>query len=133
MALVDVEQFDHVAFTVSDLAKSRQWYEQVLGLERRYAEAWPDFPVVLCAGEACVALFPSSAERTPQPNSGLRHLAFRTSRAAFDLAREALAAREIAFHIEDHGICHSLYLADPDGYQVEVTTYEVGSVARPAS
>ena len=25
----------------------------------------------------------------------------------------------------DHGACHSVYFDDPDGHQIELTTYEV--------
>jgi catechol-2,3-dioxygenase len=35
-----------------------------------------------------------------------------------------LRARGIEFHEGDYGVAWSLYLPDPDGYQVEVTTYE---------
>lgn len=121
-----VHQFDHVALSVSDLDRSRRWYEEVLGLERRYEDAWPDFPVVLCAGEACLALFPGrDSEPEDHPLGGLRHVAFRTDHGNFEKARAEFERQDVDVHFEDHGICHSLYLRDPDGYQVEITTYEV--------
>jgi catechol 2,3-dioxygenase-like lactoylglutathione lyase family enzyme len=33
----------------------------------------------------------------------------------------------LAFHEGDYGVAWSLYLPDPDGYQVEITTYEPAS------
>jgi len=54
-----LQQIDHVALSVTDLEKSVAWYQDVLGLERRYREAWGNYPVMLCAGSTCVALFPS--------------------------------------------------------------------------
>ena len=53
-----LQQIDHVALTVTDLEKSIAWYQDVLGLERRYRETWGDCPAMLCAGSTCVALFP---------------------------------------------------------------------------
>jgi catechol 2,3-dioxygenase-like lactoylglutathione lyase family enzyme len=125
MSVAVVHQLDHVALAVMDLDRSRRWYEEVLGLERRYEDAWPDFPVMLCAGEACIALFPlGESDQTARPQTGFPHIAFRTDRAAFEAARRQFERRGWDSRFEDHGICHSLYLSDPDGYQIEVTTYE---------
>jgi len=35
-----------------------------------------------------------------------------------------LCAKGMEFHFEDHSISHSIYLRDPDGYEIELTTYE---------
>jgi catechol-2,3-dioxygenase len=40
-------------------------------------------------------------------------------------AQEELTKRGIAFHFQDHEISHSIYFDDPDGHQIEITTYEV--------
>lgn len=55
---MNLDQIDHVALTVSDPQKSLEWYRDVLGLERRYEDAWGDYPIVVCAGETGIALFP---------------------------------------------------------------------------
>ena len=54
-----------------------------------------------------------------------RHFAIRLDRANFDGVRAGLAERGIDAELWDHTICHSLYLRDPDGHQVELTTYDV--------
>jgi catechol 2,3-dioxygenase-like lactoylglutathione lyase family enzyme len=121
---------DHVALTVRDQTISLEWYQRVLGMERRYEEAnGADDPVFVCAGNACLALFPA---QTPDPLSvpgdtvmAMGHFAFRLDRANFERARVELAARQIPFRFEDHTMAHSLYLSDPDGYRVELTTYEL--------
>lgn len=122
---VHVEQLDHIAIAVADLERSREWYERVLGLKRRYEEAWTDFPIVLCAGEACIALFPRSPGAAT--GGGLRHIAFRTSAQRFREAKEGLEREGLQPEFQDHGISHSLYVSDPDGYQIEITTYELVS------
>ena len=37
----------------------------------------------------------------------------------------ALAAEGVEVQFSDHGISHSIYFDDPDGHQLELTTYEV--------
>jgi catechol 2,3-dioxygenase-like lactoylglutathione lyase family enzyme len=127
--MFSVAGLDHVALTVRDLNASVTWYREILGLERRYQEAWGDYPVLMCAGESGIALFQATEAGTHNAGaSGFRHVAFRVSRADFDEAQTDFRARGIPFVFEDHGISHSVYLDDPDGYVVELTTYEVASV-----
>src|SRR5262249_4700975 len=126
-----LQQIDHVALTVDDLAKSIAWYQQVLGLERRFQEVWGDRPAMLCAGSTCFALFrnrlPSdpSVARSARDLRPTEHVAFRTDRASFLAAQETLKQSGVAFEFQDHGIAHSIYFADPDGNRLEVTTYDL--------
>jgi catechol 2,3-dioxygenase len=127
--MLNVQQLDHLALTVADVGRSARWYAEVLGLERRHADVWGDVPTMMCAGSTCLALFPADVQ-TPHPpvgndTIGLRHVAFRVDRATFEAAKSDLEARGIGFSIEDHTISHSIYLHDPDGYRVELTTYEL--------
>jgi catechol-2,3-dioxygenase len=55
----------------------------------------------------------------------MRHLAFRVDRPNFLRAQAELRGRGISFTFEDHQIAHSIYLNDPDGYEIELTTYEL--------
>ena len=124
-----LQHIDHVAITVSDLGRSLAWYRDVLGLERRHEEEWGDVPTMMCAGETCVALFPSDG---PEPESvdvrstvSMRHVAFRVDCANFEAAQAVFRERGIEFESADHGIAQSVYIADPDGHRIEITTYEV--------
>ena len=54
-------------------------------------------------------------------------LGFRTSRRGLEAARAELDARGIGYHEGDYGVAWSVHLPDPDGYQVEITTYEPAS------
>jgi catechol 2,3-dioxygenase-like lactoylglutathione lyase family enzyme len=123
-----IEGFDHVAIAVRDLAASRQWYERVLGLERRFEDEWGDVPSVMCAGGSCVALFPVEGEgkAAPGPESlVMRHFAWRVDRKDFERAQEHFRELGIEFEEADHGIARSVYILDPDGHRIEITTYEV--------
>ncbi len=124
-----LEQIDHVALTVTNVERSIAWYQEVLGLERRYAAVWGNRPAALCAGETCIALF---AADTPDPKAQpdhntlvMRHVAFRVDRARFEEAQKELVARGVELEFEDHAISRSVYLYDPDGHRIEITTYEL--------
>ena len=119
---------DHVAIVVSDVERSRRFYEHVIGLERSHQE-W-DVPIVMAAEGSGIALFPKELHPSATPDDieppaiRILHIAFRLDRAGFESAREALAARDVDARFSDHGISHSLYLHDLDGHQIELTTYE---------
>lgn len=76
---------DHVALFVRDPLRSAAWYRDVLGLERRYEEAWGDYPVVMAAADGSgVALFPPRGGEVPIPEGAraprvFAHVAFRVS------------------------------------------------------
>lgn len=120
---------DHVAIGVRDLERSRLFYEDVLGLERTHEE-W-DVPVVMSASGTGIALFPKELHPSSTPDDAepqairVLHIAFRLDRDGFDDARGALARMGVAAHFSDHQISHSVYLQDPDGHQIELTTYDV--------
>jgi catechol 2,3-dioxygenase-like lactoylglutathione lyase family enzyme len=124
-----VECLDHVALRVTDLRRSAEWYARTLGLRRCHEGAW-EIPIMLCAGTTGVALFPAGDggawPSPPRPcEAGMSHFAFRVSRAVFGEARDEFRRRGVEFTFEDHEIAHSIYLRDPDGHSVELTTYEV--------
>jgi catechol 2,3-dioxygenase-like lactoylglutathione lyase family enzyme len=127
--LFSVEGIDHIALAVRDVERSVAWYREVLGLERRHEDVWGNCPAVVGAGTTSIALFPvDGAEPKPSPGSdvlAMRHLAFRTDRENFELARRDLSERGIPLHLEHHGISESIYFQDPDGHELEITTYQV--------
>src|SRR5690242_19804025 len=101
-----MQGLDHIAITVSDLERSVKWYQEVLGMERQYADVWGDVPAMMMVGGSGIALFRAKAA-APKPQPGddtlrMRHLAFRATRADFDKAQEALRQRGIDFEFSDH-------------------------------
>lgn len=125
-----LEGLDHVAITVRDPLTSMAWYEDVLGLERRFEEAWGDYPIVMLAGESGVAIFPASSSEPEtvadkRNTITMRHFAFRVDRENFGRARERMRWSGVEFTEDDHGVAHSIYIHDPDGHEIEITTYEV--------
>ena len=123
-----LQQLDHIAIAVADPQKSAAWYHEVLGLERRHQEVWGDHPIMMAAGDTMLALFPATtgaAVSPPQTGTGLRHFAFRAGWEYFNHAKTELARRGITFNEQDHQISRSIYFHDLDGFQIEITTYEL--------
>ena len=130
------QQIDHIALSVADLKKSVAWYQDVLGLERRYEEVWGECPAMLCAGSTCIALFAAKPDGpvsnvSAEAGASFRHLAFRATYADFLEAERALQQRGMQVEFQDHGIAHSIYFADPDGHRLEITTYDLPTEQKP--
>jgi len=122
---MDIEALDHVGLAVADIDRSVRWYQQVLGLQRAYKDAWGDYPAVLEKNGSGVALFPARGERIePATYKSLAHVGFRVSRRAYEEARTELTAAGIEFRESDHKVAWSIYLLDPDSHLIEITTYE---------
>ena len=136
---MELEGIDHVAVSVRDVERSAQWYIDVLGFERRHEGMWDGIPVFIGKGTTSLALFPvgsnetsirqgtDSPRRTSSGPADVRmlHLALRANRKNFLAAQEELRQRGIKFEFQDHEISHSIYFHDPDGHQLEITTYEL--------
>jgi catechol 2,3-dioxygenase-like lactoylglutathione lyase family enzyme len=126
---MELDGIDHVAMSVRDVEAAANWYIDVLGFERRYQEMWHGIPVFIGKGTTAIALFPVRSKESSPPSErrGVRmlHLAFRANRKGFLAAQEELKQRGIQFEFQDHEISHSIYFADPDGHQLEITTYDL--------
>ncbi len=121
MADFTTQGVDHVAISVSDLERSERFYGDLLGLERTY-EQWHEPKFMVSEGSG-LALFSQDSHGDEDPR--FLHVAFRVEREAFETARATLKRTGIEFRFSDHGVCHSIYFDDPDGHQIELTTYEV--------
>src|SRR5690348_3151536 len=80
-------------------------------------------PPVLCSGDACIALFPREIGEPTSPLHG--HIAFRLDRDNIDRARDHLRRHGVETEYVEYARCHSTYFFDPDGYQIELSTYDV--------
>ena len=127
--MFELEGLDHVALAVRDVERSANWYVEVLGFERRYQGMWNGVPVFVARGKTALALFPRGNNHTSPSQSreldGMLHFALRANRKNFVAAQRDLTSRGIAFHFQDHQISYSIYFRDPDGFEIEITTYEL--------
>ncbi|HEY5872631.1 MAG TPA: VOC family protein [Gaiellaceae bacterium] len=125
MTTFHLDRLDHVSLNVSDRPASIAWYRDVLGLEQRNEPRQDDWPVFMGEFGSCIALFQAavaSPERAKE-STGLRHVAFMVGRDDLERAQEQLVANGVELRAEDHGNALSVYLTDPDGNVVELTTY----------
>jgi catechol 2,3-dioxygenase-like lactoylglutathione lyase family enzyme len=126
---MQLEGIDHVAMGVRDIERSAKWYIDVLGFERLHEGAWGGVPTFIGKGKTGIALFTVNVDAKPAPSARreirMLHLAFRADRENFVAAQRELEKRGIKFEFQDHEISHSIYFRDPDGHQLEITTYEL--------
>ena len=125
---MELEGIDHVALSVCDVQQSAQWYIDVLGFEHRFPGMWDGVPAFVGKGTTALALFPAKSGAGADARadgSRFLHLAFRATRKAFHEAQEDLKQRGVAFDFQDHEISQSIYFRDPDGHELEITTYEL--------
>src|SRR4051812_45731989 len=98
---MNLQAIDHVAVSVRDVARSAEWYIDVLGFDRQHDDVWGGMPVFVGKNDAAVALFPlrTGKDSKADGRSGSRvlHFAFRTTRSEFLAAQEELRTREIGF------------------------------------
>jgi catechol 2,3-dioxygenase-like lactoylglutathione lyase family enzyme len=127
---MNLERIDHVGLNVRDLATSAAFYSKVFGfgIVHKWTTTW------MVGNETMrLGLFqrPSSSPVCNIDNTiAITHVAFRTDAAGLKAAQEQLVKLGIAFDPpEDTGIAYSVFILDPDGHQIEITTYDRGAVA----
>lgn len=123
-----LEFLDHVAITVADMDKSIDWYQRVLGLWPLKLRQWGDIPVFMVSGSFGVAIFPTKSHEQHSATSEhpkIDHFAFHVSKENFAKAKTHFASISQEFYEEDHFYFRSLYMNDPDGHKVELTTLSV--------
>ncbi|RTL61656.1 MAG: VOC family protein [Hyphomicrobiales bacterium] len=115
---------DHFAVNVRDLDASAKWYKEVLGFAELHR--WSNV-IMVGRGNIKVGLF-LQAKATPIADIdsmlSIIHVAILLDGDKFDGALAAVRAAGIAVDgPEDSGIAFSFFIYDPDGHQIEFTTY----------
>src|SRR5579864_5903488 len=118
-------EFDHATVYVRDLAKSVEFYEKVVGLERMADPFKDDKHAWLRAG-AHEQLHIVGGATEPAHHEIEVHMAFRV--ASLDEFRKKLDGMKVTYRdlngggkmsVRKDGV-HQIYFQDPDGYWIEV-------------
>ena len=125
-----VQGVDHIALTVSNTDASRDWYAAMFGLTRVLTD--DGAPTQYLVNENTkIALLPvqEGAKFVPPVSQGPRacHAAFGVSGDTYNEYKSHLNEQGIGFEELFHADCRSIYFSDPDGYVLEVTTYDFDS------
>jgi catechol 2,3-dioxygenase-like lactoylglutathione lyase family enzyme len=124
--MMHLEQIDHVALRCASPEVTKAWYVNTLGFEHVFPGQWSGVPIVLRLGSTSIALFPEKGNEKASTDGRAWHLAVRAATYAdFRSAQTELQARGVSIQIRDHEIAHSIYFSDPDGFLLEITTYDV--------
>jgi glyoxylase I family protein len=134
---INISGYSHVRLTVSDLERSRAFYDEVLGLPVAY-ELPPDADaetreklwflfggVIYRCGPGLFGLRPVApvSDRFDEDRVGLDHVSFAVpDRSSLEEAVVALEARGVAHAgIKDIGAGYILEFRDPDGVALELS------------
>jgi catechol 2,3-dioxygenase-like lactoylglutathione lyase family enzyme len=133
---VKVTALDHLVINVSDVARSAQWYRDILGMEIRVFDPGHGKPprTALMFGKQKINLRPLDADKVEwftadHEAAGSDDLCFLT----------ASAPEQVVAHLKAHGVAieegpvakqgaqgvlRSVYCRDPDGSLIEISSYE---------
>ncbi|MDT8914941.1 VOC family protein [Amycolatopsis sp. PS_44_ISF1] len=131
---IPTKAFAHVRLTVTDIGRSRAFYEEVFGLpvafelpenadEETKKQLWFLFGgVIYQLGDSLLGLRPVSDDTFTEDRTGLDHVSFAVeSRAELDLAVSLLDARGIENGgVKDIGVGYIVEFRDPDNIALEV-------------
>lgn len=121
-----LEQIDHIALRCASPEATKEWYVKTLGFEHVFRGQGGGVPIVLRLGSTYLTLFPKKGNQQALADDRAWHLALRAATYSdFQTAQAELKSRGVSFQFQDHEISHSIYFFDPDGFLLEITTYDI--------
>jgi metallothiol transferase len=117
-APLKVTGIDHVVLHVKDLARSKKFYVELLGMEIDHEYPWGIF---LCCGNQMVALFEVEKGEEIHAGDEMNHMALRLRSG--DYKRAIL--EEVGVKVTGRrGDPHCIYFSDPYGHRLQLLTPE---------
>ena len=131
---MDIDFIDHFAISVKNLQTSFDWYKKVFGFDmfHQWKTTW-----LIQLGQMKIGLFerPQAATIDDLDNKiAFQHLAFHTSADGLLAALVELQNLSIQYEgPDDTGVAYSVFLNDPDGHLLELTTYHGDQKIQPTA
>ena len=121
-----IKELGHLVLYVRNIERSAHFYETVLGWHRLPSP--PHIPVALFSGGRThheLLLIEVGEDATPIPQGhriGLYHFGLKIGDTIDELktAMHELETQGISYAGTDHTVTNSLYIADPDGNEIEL-------------
>jgi catechol 2,3-dioxygenase-like lactoylglutathione lyase family enzyme len=135
---VKVNALDHIVINVSDVARSTQWYQKILGMEVRVFDPGPGKTprTSLVFGNQKINVRPRDADKVEwftadHEAAGSDDLCFLTTSTPDEVAAHlkacGVAIEEAGPRQGARGTLRSVYCRDPDGSLIEISSYEEDS------
>ena len=135
---VKINAIDHIVINVSDVARSAQWYQKVLGMEIRvFDPGGGKTPrTSLMFGNQKINVRPRDADKVEwftadHETAGSDDLCFLTSSTPDEVVAHlkacGVAIEEAGPRQGARGTLRSVYCRDPDGSLVEISSYADGA------
>ena len=126
---VGVKELGHIVLYVRNLARSVTFYRDVLGWRQVVGEGSIGFPAAMFSGGRThhelllIGVGEDAAPIPPGRRVGLYHFGLKvgdTDEELRAMLKRLLDAGVPVAGATDHGMTHSLYIADPDGNEIEL-------------
>jgi catechol-2,3-dioxygenase len=127
--MAGVKELGHIVLYVRSLERSVRFYREVLGWRQVAPEGSVGFPAAMFSGGRThheLLLIEVGEDAAPIPQGrriGLYHFGLKVGDTDEDLRAMLARLQEAGVQLmgtADHGMTHSLYLADPDGNEIEL-------------
>lgn len=115
---IKVTGIDHVVLHVKDLARSKKFYMELLGMEVEHESSWQLF---LKCGNQGVALFEVEDGSKIHGGNEVNHMALRLKSGEYEKVKAVLeeAGCEVSGR---RGAPQCIYFSDPDGHRLQLLT-----------
>jgi catechol 2,3-dioxygenase-like lactoylglutathione lyase family enzyme len=115
---LQVTGIDHVVLYVKDLANSRKFYTEFLGMGVEHESSWQCF--LRCGGQM-VALFEAQDGTEIHAGDEMNHMALRLKSGEYEKVKALLEGAGIKVSGR-RGDPRCIYFSDPDGHRLQLLT-----------
>ena len=115
---LQVTGIDHVVLYVKDLANSRKFYTEFLGMDVEHESYWQCF--LRCGGQM-VALFEAEDGTEIHAGDEMNHMALRLKSGEYEKVKALLEGAGIKVSGR-RGDPRCIYFSDPDGHRLQLLT-----------